>query len=807
MLSTEWKVAMHLCEVSGSAVLALAVLTIVATVWSLPALAADGLDLTHATLVVRGTTTVPLVERTAATVLAEETEKRSGVKWRTATRWPGEGIVIALLSGKAAEFEGKPIPERVRTTTAEGYGIATDTSNPGQPILWIVGADPRGALFGAGRVLRGLACRPGSVRLPAHLNLTSAPDYPIRGHQLGYRATANSYDAWSPAQFDQYIRELAIFGTNSIEGIPFQDTRPTVNPYPRSKMNVDLSRICQRYGQDYWLWAPADFDLKDAARRAKALQEHEELFRDSPTLSGVFVAGGDPGDNPPELVIPYVTDLAKILLQHHPNARVWLSMQGYNGSKQDTVYRWIERARPKWLGGLVAGPSSPKISDVRARLPKEYALRDYPDITHCVRCQFPVPWWDPAYAFTLGRECVNPRPVYYARIIRDTAPYTDGFISYSDGIHDDVNKIVWSALAWDRSADLNTVLTEYSRLFFGPEVADAAAAGIFAFERDWEGALATNGGVDATFALWHGLEHQAPKLKTNWRWQMCLLRAYYDVYTRHRLLYESNIEEKANGKMLAARAAGSEKAIDEALDTLKLAETAPARPDLASRITQLCDDLYRSVGLQTSVAKYHASGSERGTVLDFLNYPLNNRWWLEDELARVRKLPAEDERAARLETLANWEHPGPGSFYDDIGNVAKSPHEGRNEKLAGPLLDVDNMPLPGFMFWVENNPLARARQSWFSDEAWPKALIYTALDPQADYLVRTTGCGDCLLRVNGIRLVPTLDGKQVGEIKEFPVPRGIYRNGTITVTFDPTFEPHLNWRVQSRLTEIWLIKR
>jgi hypothetical protein len=767
----------------------------------------DGLDLTGATLVVRNANVALPVERTAATVLTEEVARRSGVQWRTSTTWPTAGWAVALLSGKDAELQGIPVPHGIQIAKAEGYGIATDTSRPGRPVLWIAGVDPRGALFGAGRVLRNLECRHGSVRLTAQLNLTSAPDYPIRGHQLGYRATANSYDAWSPAQFDQYIRELALFGVNSIEGIPFQDTRPTVNSYPRSKMNVDLSRICERYGQDYWIWVPADFDLKDAAHRAKALQEHEALFRDCPALTGVFVAGGDPGDNPPELVIPYLADLARILTRHHPAARVWLSLQGYDGAKQDAVFRWIEREHPAWLGGLVAGPSSPPLPELRSRLPAHYPIRDYPDITHSVRCQYPVPWWDPAYAFTLGRESVNPRPIFFARAIRDTMPYTQGFISYSDGVHDDVNKIVWSALAWDRSADLNTVLAEYCRLFFGPDVAATAAAGLFAFERDWEGALATNGGVDATFALWHTLEQQAPELKSNWRWQMCLLRAYYDMYTRYRLLYESGLEDAANAQMLAAHATGSEQTIVQALATLKRAETAPIRQELAARVTQLCADLYASIGLQTSVEKYHASGSERGAVLDFLNYPLNNRWWLEDELAKVRQMPTEAERVARLETLATWENPGPGSYYDDIGNIAKSPHEVRNEKLAAPLVDVDNMALPGLMFWTGNDPLARARQSWFSDEGWPTALKYTMLDPEADYLVRTTGCGDCFLRANGVRIAPTLDGRKVGELKEFPLPRGLTRDGNLTLTFDPTFEPNLNWRVQSRLTEIWLIKK
>jgi hypothetical protein len=194
--------------------------------------------------------------------------------------------------------------------------------------------------------------------------------------------------------------------------------------------------------------------------------------------------------------------------------------------------------------------------------------------------------------------------------------------------------------------------------------------------------------------------------------------------------------------------------------------------------------------------------------LDFVNYPLNNRWWLEDEFAKVRKMAVEAERATRLEALAQWENPGAGGFYDDIGNIAKSPHEVRNEKVAAPLLDIDNAPLPGLMFWIGKSPLARSRQSWFSDAGFSVVLKYVALDPQADYAVRVTGYGDCPLKVNGVRIAPALDGRRrIGEITEFSVPRGLYRDGNVTLTFDPVFEPHLNWREQSRLTEVWLIKR
>ena len=88
------------------------------------------------------------------------------------------------------------------------------------PLVAIVGNDARGLLFGVGRLVRALRLAPGRVKLPESLNLASAPKYPLRGHQLGYRPKTNSYDAWDLPQWDRYIRELALFGTNAIELIP-----------------------------------------------------------------------------------------------------------------------------------------------------------------------------------------------------------------------------------------------------------------------------------------------------------------------------------------------------------------------------------------------------------------------------------------------------------------------------------------------------------------------------------------------------------------------------------------------------------
>lgn len=762
----------------------------------------DFIDLTHAHVVARADG-AQVTEQTALRVLLEEVEKRAGLRWDSGASWPESGPVIALVSGKCEyehEMEAPKRPER-----PESYVIHTDAEDAQRPVVWLIGADGRGLLYAVGRFLRVLDWDRGTARLPGPLEVAEAPAYPLRGHQLGYRARANSYDAWDAVQYEQYIRELAFFGVNAIENIPFEDDDPSPHmKLEREAMNIELGRICAAYDLEYWVWSPATFDLTDTEKRGALLRKHEDFFAACPRLDAVFFPGGDPGDNHPKEVMPFLEALAIPLMQHHPRARIWISLQGFDPGRVSYFYRWLNEHRPDWLGGVVAGPGSPPIPATRAHLPRQYALRHYPDITHTVRCQYPTPWWDPAFAFTLGREPVNPEPVRYAAVHNVFAPYTCGFITYSDGIHDDINKVIWSTRGWDPHADVREVLIEYCRLFFHPRVAEQAADGILALERNWQGPLALNGGVDATLALWQGLEQAAPELAGNWRWQCLLLRAYYDAYVRHRLINEVALEAEANAALAQAVEMGPDAAMDAALAVLRRADAAPVRPELRTRVVGLCEALYRSIGLQTSVEKYHASGAERGAVLDYLDFPLNNRWWLEDEFEKVRALSSDAAKLARLDEIRRWEDPGPGGCYDDIGNVAKSGQVIRGED-SNTDPNNDRSPNPDCMWWQDGR--TRARQSWVTYMDWPLGLRYEGVDPEADYVVRTTGNRDCLLRVNGERVKPAIDGRGIGEIKEFVVPRKLYQDGLIVLTFDRPLEPGLNWRDASRLTEVWLIRK
>ena len=736
------------------------------------------------------------VRETAIRVLQEEVTQRASINLLVASKW---NTISAFVLAKADDKEvgGVSVPkskdENLPEKKPEGFRIVSTQSN-GKNILWLIAADERGIIFAIGEFLRTAELSNRKIIFNKENEIATSPVYPIRGHQLGYRNTANSWDAWTVDQFEKYIRELAMFGTNSIENIPFQDDKPGPNmKVPREVMNVKMSEICNNYGLDYWVWTPANVDLSDRTKFEDEVKKHADFYKECPRLDGVFFPGGDPGDNDPKYVMPFLERIATELKKYHPNAGVWISLQGFRGSQVDYFYKYLEDNNPNWLAGVITGPSSPDLAETRFRLSTKYKHISYPDITHTIRCQYPVLNWDQAFALTEGREVCNPQPFYYAKIHNRFAPFTDGFISYSDGIHDDVNKAIWSQLAWDPNKDVNKVMQEYARYFFEPSLAEAAANGILALERNWVGPLEENGGVETTFAFWQNLELKNPQLKDNWRWQQLVMRCYYDTYDRRRKFYEQELEKKANEVLGKAAVVGADKAMDDALLIVNEADKNPVYPELRQRIVDYCDALFKSIGMQTSVKKYNASGEERGAILDFIDYPLNNRWWLNDEFVKIRAMKTEQEKLNRLEIIRTWENPGTGSYYDDISNISKETHVITSSDDA---TDV--------AWW--DNGFSRKRLSTQLFQNFPK-LIYEDLDPKGSYTLRIAGYGEALLRVNGERVDPFIYNKDLEEFKEFHIARKYVRDGRIEVSFDEPEESQLNWRKKSKVCDIWLLKK
>lgn len=751
-------------------------------------------DFSKASIWVSNTLQSPQRE-TYLRVLQEEIKSRTELLLPIVSK-SGQSPIIALALSTDQSLGGQPLPKILENSVAfkkDGYHISIDL-NGKMPVIWLIGADSRGVLFAIGEFLRKADLSKHKILMDKKDQIESAPQYAIRGHQLGYRNTANSWDAWNDKQFEQYIRDLALFGSNSIENIPFQDGPPGPHmKIPREEMNLKLSQICLNYGLDYWVWTPAVIDLADEEKFKQEVQFHANFYKKCPKLDGVFFPGGDPGSNHPKYVMPFLKAIAVELKKYHSAAGLWISLQGFSDEEVNFFYEYLEKNKPDWLTGVVSGPSSPDMANTRFRLPKQYKLRHYPDITHTVRCQYPTENWDQAFALTEGREVSNPQPVYYSKIHNRYAALTDGFLSYSDGVHDDVNKVIWSQMSWDPTKDFRDVLVEYARFFFSHAISEQVADGILALERNWVGPVEENGGIETTFAYWQNLETQNPRLKLNWRWQQLIMRAYYDTYVKRRKLFEQKLERQANEVLVKAPELGVLKSMEMALNIVNQADKSPISPDLRLKIVDYCAALYKSIGMQTSVPIYQASGAERGAILDFIDYPLNNRWWLADEFEKIKKMPNEKAQLARLEIIALWENPGLGSFYDNISDLSKGPRVKTRSEDATDVL------------WADNG-LSRRRLSSQLFQNFPK-LEYFDLDPNTIYTIRISGYGEALLRVDGERIVPTLYQKGVEEFKEFPLSPKFVSDGKIKVSFDEPEESHLNWRQHSRVSDIWLLKK
>ena len=167
-----------------------------------------------------------------------------------------------------------------------------------------------------------------------------------------------------------------------------------------------------------------------------------------------------------------------------------------------------------------------------------------------------------------------------------------------------------------------------------------------------------------------------------------------------------------------------------------------------------------------------------------------------------RSLPTEKERQEELKSLARWENPEPGSFYDEVGHIGRSPHVVREFDIKSDP-QMDRFPNPGYWWWDEGK--SRKRLSWQTSMTWP-TLKYSGLDTRAKYTVRMTGYGDAKPRFNGDTASSTVYGKGIGEFKEFPVRPELLKDGKLVITFDKLDEQHLNWRQQSRVSEVWLLR-
>jgi len=618
-----------------------------------------------------------------AEILKQEVQKRARVEWvivvsDTNPSFEAYNVVI--------HFHGlEAVDERIGT---EGYIIELRHSDAGPTEIDLSACSDRGLLFATGRLLRemkmdfhisyakeleSLCCGPES------LSIVSRPKYAMRQHQVAYRPKTNSYDGFSVSMMKQEILDLALFGTNGIEMIPpgIDDALQSPNFHvPWLDMLGEVSRWCDELDICVSIWYPAFFKSYADPEMFEAAKQHwSTIFGKLTRLDRLFIPGGDPGGRPADEFFQVVEMQASFMRQNFfPDSEVWVSSQYGLSTSVDLglLEPWVPLVQEQlWfemlhsaavqevVDGVVYGPwSCCPIEEFRAQAPARLPLRNYPDLCHVQTAQMPVHGWDLSFAVTNGRESINPRPREMAAIIDEQAEQTVGCGCYSEGVSDDVNKYVWTALHWGddvvgplkgstSSEQLDVMLRQYvSFLMDQPRNVDSLVEGIYTLETNWSGDLLSSESIVRSQKIFTQVQSSlAPRHRRNWRLNMLLFRANHDGFLYTRLVQERKIEAEAfevlrggcqfsDLKQAASKlqvpyneppitmSSFNSRSTPNPLNITILAG-APSITHLYGQLMALAATLYHQIGMQLSVG-YGGQHRQRGAYFDLIWSPLGD---------------------------------------------------------------------------------------------------------------------------------------------------------------------------------------
>jgi hypothetical protein len=465
--------------------------------------------------------------------------------------------------------EAWPIDLRIKAGIGmEGYKI---TDGPGSSVQ-IIGNDERGLLYGVGRFLHSSRYDQGGFT-PSAWRGTSVPKCPMRGI---YFATHfdNYYEAASPHELGRYVEDLALWGFNLLAvTYPHWQYSSYDDPAAR-KMNEHLRRIMRvakqvglrvsigdalnggfRSTPKELLCTPVPDPLgrhghfgvnlcpSKAAARERLLKNWERLLDEfaDPGIDFVTYWPYDEGGCGCRDCWPWGARgypnlsraVSALVRKKSPQTRVIVSTWTFD-TPPCGEWEGLSKALAEdktWADYIQADahedfPRFPLERGVTGGLP----LLNFPEISMWGQ----GPW---------GGYGSNPLPARLQRLWNQTEGKLSGGTPYSEGIYEDINKVICSQFYWDPQRSAVETVREYARFEFSPDVADEVVKVVEAFEKNH---LRGQIGPSANEAFERVKRIEAkltPQARAAWRWRIVYLRALID----HELL---NTHGRLEGKPL-----------------------------------------------------------------------------------------------------------------------------------------------------------------------------------------------------------------------------------------------------------------
>jgi len=686
-------------------------------------------------------------ERRAGDVLAAEIERRTGCRLPVAGDGPGPvgGLPVRLLIGgvasnrQVAELERLGSLRLAELAAPDGFAVATCRTGRRSAIV-IRGATARATLYGVGRFLRALRFRGRTATAP-WLNVCEHPDHPFRALFLATHLQDVGYKDWSVAQWRAYLTELALWGADQIWYLPMQfgqmrnvfEGRGTPEQQRRWEVYQQVPGLIRELGLQVGIYIGVNDIFEDqmtpeltatygwlgmeqneaCPSKPKAweliLNDRGEFFRRLPHLDYCYFPTTDysgcccPDCQPwARTYLKLVEATVPLVRKYHPTCRIILSTQQLPHEQQQMIVEAL-RDGPDWVnylqvwgsGGI--GDTSPVTPEaIRRGIPARYPLLVYPEITM-------TGGWGAFGAHVMVDRFDYDLRGGFARL----APYVAGSFPYSEGLHDDLLKVMWAQKEWSHARPPREVLDDYCRWYFGEAAAPPAAQAILLMADNWSHQGDAEQAAEVLRLLAQAKARLPGWAKDGWRMRLLELRALMDSYQADRelLTIGGPAGREALRRCVAARGAAAAR---EALVTAQRLLDAPPTPDPRQTETEALRRLLERDGFRQAPPGgfFTPQAGERQRFMraqiDYAGRDAQPdrirqaafcalEGWMEAEDFLPSGLPQETP------TASGWK------WGSNIGGFTGPGHLVSQGRAAGPLARVVNAPVTGeYTLWVRD---------------------------------------------------------------------------------------------------------
>ena len=752
-----------------------------------------------------------------------------------------------------------------------------------------VGMDERGCVYAVGELLRRAVIRKGGMELPVGLDFRTAPAFGFRGTQFGQSHVALNkakVRPWTQAEIEAKIADFALAGANVLQvPVSVSESDPTYR-YIKGLGLKTIVHWSANAGSGPPEWQASESIGRTGylcpsvpEARQELLRSVEAAFSKSPHFDYVSFSGGDGGGCECDRCKPYgavfirlVEDYATIVHRYHPDAQVMFTNQKFDNEDDLAIFAYLREHPHTGIRAFCVGPGSDAMSwqpghrqhhrmdlfryprfgpfsrymqEIVHQLPPHVDLAFFNEITHWRYAQHAYiqayprpdkdgnhpPHWnhfiyermpDPYLTQVYDRLTFFAWPRYYRWVFGEVVRHGLGDCTHSSGTHDHFNQWMWQRLLWSPHRTVEDVVDEYCRAWFGPEAAPYMAKAIFLMEEylqwDHRRPITRKTSIDRYYDLVMkaGKVMPAHIRDRSWLWREFAQKAAIDKRTKlavgQQLALQRSIERDIGRALAASDPSDLSDLVSRCVARLASMKETPAMRRLREEAIRLGDESNALYGV-------------RSEGLVSLDHDFIGLGWLRRQLERA-KAAAGDERWELLATIADYENPGPGGFYDNLGTFEHAPHlvhgypYDHGQPYVGDMLD-------------EGNRISQRTMGYTQHEERGLELRYDGLDPAARYRIRFTFVRPWFqpryahrmnqkaqsIYADGIPIAEGLElPEKMSDFFTFDIPPEATRDGTLTISFRKMPDVATGDRVSveqwrncggwgTLCSEVWLMKR